>query len=70
MSGSSVPNKETVALANKYYDDWQEKHPGAKFPAQITFTRSDPIWSALQKYPFYQTVLWTFRETGKTVTSI
>ncbi|KAK1996890.1 hypothetical protein LX36DRAFT_722211 [Colletotrichum falcatum] len=70
MRGNNVVNKETLDIANKYYRDWEKSHPGARFPAQVTFTPSDPFWPSLQQSPFYKAVTWTFKGTGKTVQSI
>ncbi|KAK2018585.1 hypothetical protein LZ32DRAFT_613611 [Colletotrichum eremochloae] len=66
MSGTTVVNKETLAVVNKYYQDWHKLNPGATFPETVTFTPSDSVWSSLQTTPFFKAVMWTFKGTGKT----
>ncbi|KAK2021118.1 hypothetical protein LX32DRAFT_632150 [Colletotrichum zoysiae] len=70
MSVTQLINDKTLAVLNRYFDEWRKLNPGAQIPVTFTFTPSSPLWPSLESTPFIKAAKWTFDGTGKTVGSI
>ncbi|WQF89438.1 hypothetical protein CDEST_14452 [Colletotrichum destructivum] len=70
MRGTQVINEETLAILDRYFDEWRKLNKNAKIPDTFTFTPSSSLWPPLENTSFFKAVKWTFDGTGKTIGSI